>query len=117
MFFNERTKKPPAKPINMAKIVLATAKINPNSPTVIKKDDGSINGEDSHNSITADNGGPATNNTAMKRITPRSKRKPAHQQWKQKQSFSLRFPETLLQLKTQRPLPLGTQRPSQPGKY
>ena len=48
---------------------LATAKINPNSPTVTKKGDGSINGEDSHNAITADNGGPATNNAAMKGIT------------------------------------------------
>jgi hypothetical protein len=69
VFFNERTKKPPAKPINMAKIALAIAKINPNSPTVIKKDDGSINGEDSHNAVTADNGAPATNNAAMKGIT------------------------------------------------
>ena len=69
MFVNERTKKPSAKPINMAIIVLAIAKINPNSPTVIKKHDESINGEDSHNAITADNGAPTSNNAAMKGIT------------------------------------------------
>ena len=55
----------------MAKIVLATAKINPNSPTVIKKDYGSINGEDSPNANTTDNVGPVANNAAMKGITSR----------------------------------------------
>ena len=69
MFFDERTKKPSAKPIDMAIIVLAVAKINPNSPIVIKKHDGSIKVEASHNAITADNGAPATNNAAMKGIT------------------------------------------------
>ena len=69
LLWQEWTKEPPANPINMAIIVLATAKINPNSPTVVKKDDVSINGEDSPNAITADNSGPATNNAAMKGIT------------------------------------------------
>ena len=101
----------------MAIIVLATAKINPNSPTVTKKGDGSINGEDSHNAITADNGGPATNNAAMKGITSQEQKGASSPTMEAKQSFSLRFPETLLQLQVQRPLPLEIQRPSQPGEY
>ena len=92
----------------MAIIVWATAKINPNSPTVIKKDDGSINGEDSPNAITADNGGPAANNAAMTGITSQEQEGASQPTMEAKTIISLRFPETLLQLRAQRPLLLKT---------
>ena len=101
----------------MAIIVLATAKINPNSPTLIKKGDGSINGKDSQNAITANNGGPATNNAAMKGITSQEQKGDRLTTMEAKTIIVLCFPETLLQLQAQRPLPLEIQWPSQPGEY
>ena len=80
----------------MAIIVLATAKINPNSPTVVKKGDASINAQDSHNAITADNGVPATNNAAMKGITSQEQKGDRLTTMEAKTIILLCFPETLL---------------------